>query len=135
MNALDREGRTALHYAACDGDIDSVCRLVADGADVNLQDKRGWTPLHFAAQARSKESVVYLLEHGAAVDVEDVHGNTPLSTATFNCRGDGSVIHILREAGADPKKENKHGVSPVKLARTVENFDLAQFYADVIDPA
>jgi len=131
MNHLDREGRSELHYAACDGDLTAVKKLVAAGADMNLQDRRGWTPLHFAAQASSKEVAVHLLTHGAAVDLEDSFGNTPLSTATFNSRGEGSVIRVLRAAGSDPKKKNKHGVSALSLARTIANFNVAQFYDDL----
>jgi ankyrin repeat protein len=77
MKTLDREGRSDLHYAACDGDLAAVQKLLSTGADVNLQDRRGWTPLHFAAQARSEEVTKCLLAHGAAVDLEDVYGNTP----------------------------------------------------------
>jgi ankyrin repeat protein len=131
MKTLDREGRSDLHYAARDGDLPSVQKLLSAGADVNLQDKRGWTPLHFAAQACSEKVSKCLLAHGAAIDLEDVYGNTPLSTATFASRGDGTVIRVLRAAGADPKKKNKSGVSAVSLARTIANYDVAQFYDDI----
>jgi ankyrin repeat protein len=130
---LDEFGRSDLHYAARDGDLAAVEKLVSHGADVNLQDKRGWTPLHFAAQALSEDVTTYLLSHGARVDLEDAYGNTPLSTATFACKGDGRVIRALRAAGADPKKKNKSGVSPLELARTIANYDIAQFYSDIID--
>ena len=131
MKTLDREGRSDLHYAARDGDLAAVEKLVAAGADVNLQDKRGWAPLHFAAQACSEEVTRYLLAHGASVDPEDSFGNTPLSTATFASRGDGAVIRVLRAAGADPKKKNKSGVSALSLARTIANYNVAQFYDDL----
>jgi ankyrin repeat protein len=131
MKPLDREGRSELHYAARDGDLAAVQEFVAAGFDVNLQDKRGWTALHFAAQACSEKVTSFLLAHGAAVDLEDAYGNTPLSTATFASRGEGAVIRVLRAAGADPKKKNKSGVSALSLARTISNFDVAQFYADI----
>jgi ankyrin repeat protein len=131
--ALDQDGRSDLHYAARDGDLAAVQKLVSEGADVNLQDKHGWTPLHFAAQALSEDVAAYLLAHGAAVDTEDRHGNTPLFRATFAWLGDGAIIRALRAAGADPKKRNKSGVSPVMLARTIANYDIARFYSDVSD--
>jgi ankyrin repeat protein len=131
MKTLDREGRSDLHYAARDGDVAAVRRLLAAGEEVNLPDKRGWTPLHFAAQAVSAAVTEVLLAHGAAVDPQDSFGNTPLSTATFSSRGDGSVIRVLRSAGADPMKKNKSGVSPLSLARTIANFNVAQFYDDL----
>lgn len=130
-NSPDPDGRSDLHYAARDGNLAGVQKLVSAGTDVNLQDKHGWTPLHFAAQALSEEVTIYLLERGAVVDVEDRHGNTPLFRATFASQGDGGVIRALRAAGADPRKKNKSGVSPLKLARTIANYDLAQFYSDI----
>ena len=128
---LDREGRSNLHYAAGDGELAAVEKLLAAGADVNLQDKQGWAPLHFAAQACSEEIVACLLAHGAAVDLEDAFGNTPLIRATFASRGDGAVIRVLRAAGADPYKKNQSGVSALSLAKTIGNYNVAQFYDDL----
>jgi uncharacterized protein len=128
---LDKDGRSDLHYAARDGDLAAVEKLVARGADVNLQDRHGWTPLHFAAQALSKEVTAFLLGKGASVDKEDGHGNTPLFRATFACQGEGSVIQLLRAAGADPSKKNKSGVSALELAHTIASVDVAQFYKDI----
>ena len=50
VDALDREGRTSLFYAAMDGDIAIVAELIRHGANVNAQDKHLETPLHFAAR-------------------------------------------------------------------------------------
>ena|SRR6266404_5545904 len=133
MKTLDYWGRSDLHYAARDGDLATVQKLVSRGADVNLQDKHGWAPLHFAAQALSEEVTTCLLAHGASVDLEDGYGNTPLFRATFASRGDGGVIRALRSAGADPGKKNKSGVSALSLARTIANNDIAQFYNDIKD--
>lgn len=130
---LNQDGRSDLHYAAGDGDLAAVQKLVALGANVNLQDKQGRAPLHFAAQARSEAVTAFLLAHGATVDLEDGHGNTPLFRATFASQGDGGVIRALRMAGADPGKKNKSGVSPLSLARTIANYDIAQFYNDIKD--
>jgi uncharacterized protein len=131
---VDEYGRAPLHYAARDGDCRVVEELLRTAADPNAQDDDGWTALHFAAQSNSVTCARALLAAGARVDLRDSHGNTPLSTAVFNARGDGAVIVLLREAGADPRAVNKHGVSPVKLARTIANYDVAQFFADIEDP-
>ena len=133
ITALDDFGRSDLHYAARDSDLAAVQKLVTLGADVNLQDKQGWTPLHFAAQALSKEVTTFLLAHGASVDPVDCYGNTPLFKATYASQDDGSVIRALRNAGADPRKKNTSGVSPLALARTIANYDIAQFYSDLQD--
>ena|ERR1700677_1649835 len=128
---VDRLGRTELHYAACEGDLAKTQALLAAGAQVELPDDNGWTPLHFAAQAHSVAVSEALLAAGASVNPRDSHGNTPLSKAVFNSRGRGDLIALLRRHGADPNIANVHGVSPVALARTIGNFDVKQYFADL----
>jgi uncharacterized protein len=128
---VDEYGRTPLHYAAADGNSDEVSRILSEGADPDAQDDNGWSPLHFAAQAVSPTVTSLLLAAGARVDVADSSGNTPLLRAVFAAKGDGSVIWLLREAGASPTVLNTHGVSPLSLARTIANYDNAQFFADL----
>jgi hypothetical protein len=54
-------------------------------------------------------------------------------TAVFESRGRGDVIELLRANGADPRKGNAHGQTPVGLARLIANFDVARFFADLPD--
>lgn len=131
MDAPDRQGRTELHSAAADGDAAEVQRLLDAGAQANLQDASGWSPLHFAAQACSAECVKALLRANADVSLRDAHGNSVLLRAVFASRGDGAVIRLLRGAGADPWVQNSHGVSPVSLARSIANHDVAVHFADL----
>lgn len=130
-SGVDEYGRTPLHYAAGDGEATRLDELLRAAADPNAQDDNGWTALHFAAQSRSVSCVQSLLAAGARVDLRDSHGNTPLWTAVFNSRGDGAVIALMRQAGADPNSSNNHGVSPVKLARGIANYDVARFFQDI----
>jgi uncharacterized protein len=51
-----------------------------------------------------------------------------LFRAVFNSCGDGSVIELLLSAGADPNAPNDSDVTPIKLARTIANYDVAQFF-------
>jgi uncharacterized protein len=128
---LDRAGRSPLHYAFETRDLNYAKNLIAEGHDVNLADRNGWTPLHFAAQACRADLAALLLDSGASVDPRDSHGNTPLSTAVFNSQGRGELIELLRKRGADPFAKNNHGVSPFRLARTIANYDVAQFFRDL----
>ena len=128
---LDEFGRSELHYAARDGDTKSAGRLISRGLDVNLADKNGWTALHFAAQAQSAAVAALLLDAGAQIDPKDAHGNTPLFKAVFECKGEGDTIKLLRARGADPLLANKHGQTPVGLARLIANSNVKEFFADL----
>lgn len=128
---IDDQGRTLLHFAAGDARPERVAELLALGADANAPDDNGWTALHFAAQARSQECVALLLRAGADPSLQDSDGNTALWRAVYWSGGEGAVIRLLREAGADPFTENKHGVSPISLARSIDNHDVAQFFSDL----
>lgn len=128
---LDEFRRSELHYAARDGDAERVRSERAAGADVNAADANGWTPLHFAAQAQSAPVVRLLLEGGGDVHASDAHGNTALWRAVLAYKGDPATIEALRAAGADPLRKNQHGVSPLALARTIANYDVARCFIDL----
>lgn len=100
VDALDRDGRSALFQAVIDGRNEMVRLLLAAGAQARLHDKAGWTPLHFAAQACQPTIAAILLDGGAEVDAADESGNTPLARAAFESRGRGKVIAVLLARGA-----------------------------------
>ena len=53
MDAVDKFGRTPLHYAAATAQYQCVLSLVASGASLVATDKLKRTPLHYAAAADS----------------------------------------------------------------------------------
>lgn len=94
--------REKLHFAAQDGDVETVKRLLAEGYQPNLFDELGKTPLHYAAMRGHLDVIKVLLAEGADVNAHDeiVIGNTPLREVAANCSYD--VAKILIDAGADP---------------------------------
>lgn len=127
-NVRDRAGRTALMYAALDGDLPMAELLIRSGVDVNAQDRAGYSALHFAAQEYRAAAAELLLNAGAQIDPQDSHGNTPLFRAVFNSRGRGDVILLLLKHGANRLLANKSGVSALDLAETIGNYDTKQFF-------
>ena len=111
--------------------IQAILSGLADGEDPNAGDRSGMTPLHFAAQAGGVKSARVLLSHGAMVDAVNSHGNTALFVAVFNSKGSGDLIGLLRLHGADPTMPNQSGQTPVGLSRLIDNYDVAQYFADL----
>ncbi|XP_051532559.1 serine/threonine-protein phosphatase 6 regulatory ankyrin repeat subunit C-like isoform X2 [Myxocyprinus asiaticus] len=80
----DEERRTALHAAACVGDVHIMDLLISSGANVNAKDQEWLTPLHRAAASQKEKAVVLLLRQGAEVNAQDRLWQTPLHVAAAN---------------------------------------------------
>lgn len=69
VNAADDNGRTALMYAAFDGELDVVRLLVRSGADVNACDAKGQSVLSYAlAGGNERKKLIQLLKKAGAVE-------------------------------------------------------------------
>ena len=55
VDNVDKEGRTALHYAVKSGRLESVNLLLEAGADVNLKDRKNCTPLDMCSQFKTED--------------------------------------------------------------------------------
>lgn len=96
MSNLDEWGRTPLHYAARDGDLDAITRLVKS-EDVNFPDIHGWTPLHFAAQEADPAAIERLLDAGADIGALTEKGMPAIYWAATAVSGDPvTAIRLLR---------------------------------------
>jgi ankyrin repeat protein len=113
---LDREGRSPLHHAALEGDVDQIARLLEAGERATLADTSGYTPLHFAAQQGHSDAIAALITAGADVNAQDRWGNSPLWRAIFNTTNREACVAGLLAAGADPDLVNTSAVTPRMLA-------------------
>ncbi|KAK7484865.1 hypothetical protein BaRGS_00023908 [Batillaria attramentaria] len=94
VNATDKSGYTALHYAARSGHI-QVCRLLLrHGANVNATTNTGHaTPLQRAAYMGHQSVVQLLLQHKADPLAVDTDGMTALHKAVE--RGHEDTVKLL----------------------------------------
>jgi uncharacterized protein len=128
FESVDIDGRTLLTNVVINDDFDSVSYLVQHGANVNTMDNGGWYPIHFAVQKKLMRILVFLIENGANVNAQDKFGNSPLWRAVFSSMGDGDIIKVLLDNGADPDMNNFHEMSPRNLAETIANYNVLQFF-------
>ncbi len=82
--ARDREGNTALHWAARKGNAQIVRRLLGAGAAADARNGELSTPLMWAARKGNLEAVSLLLEAGADVGAANKWRKTALENARFN---------------------------------------------------
>ena len=96
----EHKGTTALVYAAYQGNVDCVRRLIRAGADVNNDSKsNGNTPLVAAVTTQNIEGVKELIKAGSDLNIPDSDGKTALMIAST--QGKDSCFTTLIKAGAE----------------------------------
>lgn len=116
INIQDWSGRSALHYAASNGEIGITQMILANGGIVNKRDRYSYTPLHYAAEAGLTEMVKLLLSKGALYNMKTINQETPLCLAIANNRLE--TVKALLEAGDDIKHYQDQDI--LALAKTDE---------------
>lgn len=115
--AQNKEGKTALHYAAAAGHLEIVRSLIKKGIDVKAQDKSGKTALHYAASAGHLEVVRFLIEEGVDVKTQDRYDRTPSHCAAAS--GHIGVVQFLITKGADITAQDKNHKTPFDLLKSL----------------
>jgi len=126
--AKNREGFTALHYAARHGYVEIARLLLAERADVNAKASKGDTPLHYAVWYGHEETVQLLLSNKADVDVRDGIGRTPLYDAAAT--GQIEEVGILLAAKADVNTRTLRGDTALSVAASDGREDVARLLID-----
>ena len=86
INAKDKNGWTALHFAAGYRDLNIVKKLLDKGADINEVNNNRSTALHVAVCYGKTDIVKYLVEQDATIDVKNKKGFTPLDLNKSNAK-------------------------------------------------
>jgi len=84
VDVNQREGdcnKTALHFAATNGYVETVLYLLNAGADPDPLSFDLWTPMHYAAENGHEDVIVALLNNGANPDIKNQTSQTPAHLA------------------------------------------------------
>ena len=104
VNTQDKEGETALTYAARRGDVEILeYLLTVDGINVNIMNFKGQTALHEAAKFGKFEVVKKLMHvEGIEKSLKDKMGYTPLDWATTE-----EMKTYMIKAGAESRRRKR----------------------------
>ena len=120
VNAKDRYGRPALHWAAIRGPLEFVKLLLDRGADVNATDPFEKTALHEVVMLSDWAIVKALVIAGANVDAANDEGVTPLEIAAL--WGFTDIVKVLVKAGANVDTKNNRGETVLQRATTFGHY-------------
>ncbi|KAK3386478.1 hypothetical protein B0H63DRAFT_540372 [Podospora didyma] len=134
INARDRMGETALHYAARAGNFAASRVLLDAGADLDIKDEDGFSVLQTAAVAAGggkKEDCAHcmslFLDAGADPNDENPYnGSRPLHSAAVG--RNLCAAQILLDRGADVDlKDSENGFTAFRQAIHHRNLDMARY--------
>ncbi|CAG5118141.1 unnamed protein product [Candidula unifasciata] len=117
-NKRNAKGETPLQVATIKADVETVQRLLEEGANPNVRDNAGWTPLHEAVNHGHDTIAELLLNYGAAVNTPGFDNDTPLHDAVNNYHLE--CVRLLVSRGANTLARNIHGRTPLDQAQTDE---------------
>jgi ankyrin repeat protein len=116
LQARTKNGFTALHFAAREGDVASTRLLLAAGVDINIRsqaDSSRREPTEEESSRAGAAAVAAPVVRGASASISE--GATPLLVATM--RAQVPLALFLLEQGADPNVEDA-GLTPLHWAST-----------------
>ena len=116
VNAAQGDAMTALHWAALNGDLETMNVLLYAGATTEPRTRvGGYTPLHLASSRGHAAAVARLLETGSRPNPVTGTGVQPLHLAAH--AGNADAIEALLERGADVNaRDETHGRTPLVFA-------------------
>lgn len=118
VNAAQGDGMTALHWAALNGDAETVQMLLYAGANIKAATRLGaYTPLFMAAKTGRASVVEALIKAGADPKSAASNGVTALMMAASS--GDSESVKLLLDRGADANaRETERGQNALAFAAT-----------------
>jgi ankyrin repeat protein len=116
LHAVDKQGFTALHIAAQEGDLAAAKILVEKGANVNALSSERLTPLLCIVTSHGVDVLKYL--HGKGADVDAMDNDLDRITHKVARKGDPAALlwKAVYDLGCNATVSGKRGNTPAHLA-------------------
>ncbi|KAJ8679243.1 hypothetical protein QAD02_015030 [Eretmocerus hayati] len=100
IDALNFEGRTALHVMVIRKRLDCVAALLSHMANINIVDNDGNTALHLAVKESTPSIVQLLIAFGADLDAKNCKDQSPRHIVNNDNDEGRKILYILHAVGA-----------------------------------
>ena len=107
-------------------EIGGICRMIKEGADVNVTNSTGGTPLHRAVGGEYYAAASLLIAAGADVNVQNKKGKTPLYLAVS--RGYTEMVSLFLSAGAETDARDENGRTLLHLVVSLEHAEMVSLF-------
>ena len=116
VQAIDKEGLTALHVAAQECDPQSAEILIEHDANVNALSTKHLTPLHCISNSEGVRVLILLHERGADINATDKNNNRITHKAAGKGDSASLLFKVAADLGADIFAPGDLGNAPAHLA-------------------
>ncbi|XP_031562772.1 transient receptor potential cation channel subfamily A member 1-like [Actinia tenebrosa] len=125
INSRDKECNTPLHYAALNGNLKMILKLLDSGADNNLGDDEDKLPIHLAAEVGDLECFKALFDiNPESIHATDYRLRTPLYYAALENHTE--VVSFLIENGAHVNIRDDDRLSPLLAVCRESSVDIVE---------
>jgi ankyrin repeat protein len=128
IHAPDSNGRTALHEAIREGNLQIFRILLDRGASLQSADFEGSTALHIAAASKDVNIVQILLDRGANLEAVDHDTSTALHKAIRS--RDVDTVRLLLDRGANLETVGLFGLTALQNAAERRDVNTVQLLLD-----
>ncbi|KAL8890975.1 MAG: hypothetical protein Q9192_005801 [Flavoplaca navasiana] len=118
-SSYTRPRSSALHLAAYNHQVETVCILLDHGADIGKKDSRGNTPLHIAIRCKALETVRTLVQRGADIMAKDSNLQIPFQNVWWS--SPLPFLQYLVDAGTAVERQHLFESSPLMHSITSSN--------------
>ncbi|XP_066480291.1 60 kDa lysophospholipase-like [Tiliqua scincoides] len=127
LSSGDYDGRSPLHVASCEGNLEIVEHLLMSGATVYAKDRFGATPLLNAIKFRHKDVICLLRKTGAHLSSQELM-NIGTELCSLASNGDTDGLRAWHLAGVDLTQPGYDGNTPYNIAKAAGHAEVIEFF-------